>query len=117
LLKVLRRVRVAEVGLEEAVLHAHISQALTNAGIAHRREYRFGPHCRADFWIHPGVVIEVKKRRPVRADLIEQLTRYAKQPKITRLIVMLERAITVPDTIEGVPVHVISMNAAWGIAV
>jgi len=113
----LRSVRVREVGLDEVELHKHISQALTQAGIAHRREYAFAPRCRADFWIEPGIVIEVKKRRPDRAKLTVQLTRYAQVPTVRYLVVMLEKSISLEPVLEGVPVRVVSMNAAWGVAV
>lgn len=117
LLKVLRRIRVAQVGLSEAQLHQQISQALLEAGIEHRREFPFAKGCRADFWVDPGWVIEVKKKRPVRALLENQIARYARSGKVKGLVVLLERAITLEPVCEGVPVHVVSMNAAWGVAI
>jgi hypothetical protein len=116
-LRVLKSVRVAQAGLPEERLQLVISQALTTAGIDHTREKKFAKGCRADFWIERGIVIEVKKRRPVRADLIAQLTRYAQVPGVKHLVVMLERSIVLPPMINGVPLYLVSMNAAWGIAV
>lgn len=116
-LRVLRQVRVEKVGLSEDQLHAVISRDLKLANIEHQREERFAKGCRADFWIAKGIVIEVKKRRPVRAQLLAQLTRYAACPQVRYLVVMLERSIVVPEHINGVPVHMVSMNAAWGISV
>lgn len=116
-LRVLREVRVEKVGLSEEELHAIISRDLRLAGVVHEREKRFAPGCRADFWIERGIVIEVKKRRPARADLLAQITRYAACAEVRHLIVMLERSINLPQKIEQADVHMVSMNAAWGISV
>lgn len=117
LLKVLRGVRVSQVGLSEVTLHGHIAQALTTAGIEYRREFVFAKGCRADFWVEPGIVIEVKKKRPDRARLEVQLSKYASVDKVGCLVLMLEKSITVPSPWEGVPLHIVSMNAAWGISI
>lgn len=114
-LEALRTVRLREAGLQETEIHDALSTALVDAGIGHRREYTFGPRCRADLWIH-GIAIEVKKQRPARPALLAQLRRYAEQPALGGLIVVLERSIDVPATIEGKRVVVLSLNALWGIA-
>lgn len=117
LLRVLRQVRVEKVGLAEEALHQVISDHLTAARMIHLREHRFSKGCRADFWLERGIVIEVKKRRPVKADLVAQIERYASCDQVRHIVVMLERAIDVPVALGAVSVHVVSMNAAWGIAV
>lgn len=114
-LEALRVVRLRQVGLDEFEIHDELSEALARAGIAHRREYTFGPRCRADLWIE-GIAVEVKKQRPARAALLTQINRYAEQPALRGLIVVLERSIPVPSTIEGKRVAVLSLNALWGIA-
>lgn len=114
-LQALRTVRLRHQGLHEAEIHDALSKALVGAGIAHRREFTFAPRCRADLWVQ-GIAIEVKKQRPVRAALLAQVTRYAQQPALGGLIVVLERSIDVPATIEGKRVAVLSLNALWGIA-
>lgn len=117
LLRVLRQVRVDKVGLAEEEIHQIIAGHLIAAGMDHRREHRFAKGCRADFWLDRGIVIEVKKRRPAKADLLAQITRYAACDQVRHIVVMLERAIDVPLNLGRVQVHVVSMNAAWGIAV
>lgn len=114
-LEALQTVRLREAGLQETEIHDALSVALMAAGIPNRREYTFGPRCRADFWIQ-GIAIEVKKQRPARAALLAQLRRYAEQPALGGLIVVLERSIEVPPAIEGKRVAVVSLNALWGIA-
>lgn len=114
-LRALRSLRIIRAGQDEADLQQAIAEMLTRYGIPSRREHRFGPRCRADVWCD-GVVIEVKKRRPDRASLIAQVTRYAQQPGCREIIVVLERSVILPDVIEGKPVHVLSLNANWGVA-
>jgi hypothetical protein len=114
-LEALQTVRLREAGLQETAIHDALSAALTSAGIAHRREYTFGPRCRADLWVS-GIAIEVKKQRPARAALLAQIKRYAKHPVICGLIVVLERSIDLPAMIEGKRVAMLSLNALWGIA-
>lgn len=114
-LEALQTVRLRETGLQETEIHDALSVALVAAGIAHRREYTFGPRCRADLWVH-GIAIEVKKQRPARPALLAQIRRYAEQPAVGGLIVVLERSISVPEEINGKRVAVMSLNAQWGIA-
>lgn len=56
LIEVLRTVRLHEAGLYETAIHDALSAVLTADGIAHRREYTFGPRCRADLWVS-GIAI------------------------------------------------------------
>lgn len=114
-LEALQTVRLHQVGLQESEIHDELSAALIKADIPHRREYTFGPRCRADLWID-GLAVEVKKQRPARTALLAQIKRYAEQPALRGLIVVLERSIPVPSTIEGKRVAVLSLNALWGIA-
>jgi hypothetical protein len=114
-LDALQTVRLREAGLPESAIHDALSAALQAARIDHRREYTFGPRCRADLWV-TGIAIEVKKQRPARPALLAQINRYAKQPALRGLIVVLERSIDLPTEIEGKRVAVLSLNALWGIA-
>ncbi|WP_311061589.1 hypothetical protein [Pseudomonas aeruginosa] len=115
IVEVLRTVRIAVAGLEEWQIHDALAAALVAAQIPHYREFSFASGCRADLWID-GIVIEVKKQRPARAALLSQITRYAGKPGVRGVIVVLERSIHVPAVIEGKPVRMLSLNAAWGIA-
>lgn len=114
-LRALRAVRVRRIGVLEQTIHDAVRDELRAAGFVFRREYTFSQGCRADIWVD-GIVIEVKKLRPVRAKLCDQLTRYARHERVRELVVVLEKSVALPRTIEGKPVHVISLNAQWGIA-
>lgn len=108
-------VRIRQAGLQEASIHDAACAALEGHGIAYRREYIFGPRCRADIWID-GIVIEIKKQRPAHAALIGQLVRYADKPTVRAIVVVMERSMVLPATMNDKPITVISLNALWGIA-
>jgi hypothetical protein len=114
-LRALHSLRIIQAGQDEADLQDRIAAMLERYGLPARREYRFGPRCRADIWCD-GVVVEVKKQRPVLADLSAQVLRYAQQPSCREVIVVLQRSVLLPETLAGKPVHVLSLNANWGVA-
>ena len=114
ILSALERVRApAQPG--EYDLHALIAAALFCAGIPCAHEYRLAPRCRIDF-LCAGVGIEVKKGRPPRAALEKQIARYLASPEISALIVVAQRAVSLPGVIGGKRVHVLSLNRLWGVA-
>lgn len=96
-------------------LHAEIGAALERAGIAFDHEFRLAPRCRIDF-LAGRVGIEVKKGRPVTADLRRQVARYAQCAQLDALVVVVQRGVSLPDAIHGKPVVVLSLNRLWGVA-
>lgn len=114
-LKALRNVRIKEAGLQESDIRDRLYEALVSADFRASTEFRFGPGCRADIWVD-GVVVEVKKRRPDRAQVTTQLHRYARQEGVRGIILALERSIVLPEAIAGKPIAILSLNSLWGIA-
>ena len=96
-------------------LHALIDQALTQAEIGHAHEYRLAPRCRIDFKAG-RIGIEVKKGRPDSRTLTAQITRYLDSEELSALVVVMQRAVSVPERIGGKPVILISLNRLWGVA-
>lgn len=96
-------------------LHALIAAALLEAGISCAHEYRLAPRCRIDF-LAGRVGIEVKKGRPPRAALMRQLRRYLDSGEIDALVVVTQRAVSLPGAIGGKQVHLLSLNRLWGVA-
>jgi hypothetical protein len=96
-------------------LHGMIAAALEGAGIPCVHEYRLAPRCRIDF-LCGNVGIEVKKGRPVPAQLRKQLSRYLASDEVSQVVVVMQRAVGMPETISGKRVHVVSLNMNWGIA-
>ncbi|TXI88293.1 MAG: hypothetical protein E6Q40_03850 [Cupriavidus sp.] len=111
----LRSVRIRRAGLSEEDIHNELSRALVQARIPHKREHVFASGCRADLWID-GVVVEVKKGRPERAKLAEQVARYVSKDNVHAVIIVLERSIGFDDGAFGKPVTVVSLNQQWGIS-
>ena len=96
-------------------LHGMIASALAAEGVAFSHEYKLAPRCRIDF--KAGAVgIEVKKGRPNARALATQLARYLASPELSALVVVVQRAVAVPERIAGKPVILISLNRLWGVA-
>ena len=100
---------------EEYDIHAAVAGALRNAGLEYEHEYRLGPRRRVDFRVG-RVGIEVKKGRPVSSELARQLERYLESDALDAMIVVTQRVTALPETIGGKPVHLISLNRLWGVA-
>ena len=101
--------------LYEKDLHAGVAGCLEAAGLAYRHEASLGKGCRLDFLV--GTVgIEVKKTKVSPSVLREQLTRYAHCPEVQALVVVTQYSVTLPRTIEGKPVKVVSISQNWGVA-
>ncbi len=114
-LRVLRSVRVREAGLQEVDIRDRLLDHLLRAGLPAIKEHVFAKGCRADIWID-GIVIEVKKKRPHAGDLLAQLQRYAAATPSRAVVLVLERAVPVPDAIDDKPVVMLSLNSLWGVA-
>ena len=100
---------------EEIEIHSAISRALTAAGIAYEHEFRLGPRKRIDFAC--GTIgIEVKKSRPKASELQAQLKKYLEDTCLTAMIVVLQKPCSLPDTICGKKIYVVSLNRLWGVA-
>jgi len=100
---------------EEYDIHAAVAGALDAAGLDYAHEYRLGPRCRIDFAVG-RVGIEVKKGRPAASQLAAQLRRYLESDALDGVIVVTQRALPLPATINGKPVRLISLNRLWGVA-
>ena len=96
-------------------LHAEVSAALTRAGIEHSHEYKLAPRCRIDF-LAGRVGIEIKKGRPTPSILKDQLARYLRCEELDAIVVVVQQAINLPQTICGKSVELVSLNRLWGVA-
>ena len=98
----------------EEQLHRQAAEAFANAGLEAAHEVSLAPRCRIDFMVG-DIGVEIKKKRPQRAPLVAQLTRYANCPQIARLIVLAPRGVDLPKSIGGKPVMMMSLEKLWGI--
>lgn len=115
-LAALREIR-APLITEELDLHGLVASRLREAGIPHRREVPIGPRMRVDF-LAGRVGIECKKGKPNSTSLLRQVERYCRSPEVEALIVVVpwSRHLDLPDVVAGKPVHVLSLNRLWGMA-
>lgn len=100
---------------EEYEIHELIAQALDRENIPYIHEYKLMPGRRIDF-ISGRTGIEVKKGRPVSAQLRKQLQKYLESDELDAMIVVLQKPCWLPDAICGKPVIVIALNRLWGVA-
>lgn len=81
------------------------------------KEYKLGPRNRIDFFVD-GIGIEIKKGKPNRAAVHNQLARYADFEEIKGIILVVERNVVgIPSEINQKPCCVIGLNRLWGIAI
>lgn len=115
IINILKNLRVNIVE-EEFDLQQQIAAELRNAGIVFKREYRIGKRNRVDFMIDGGIVLEVKKGKPYIGNVWEQLKRYTAFPEVKAIILVVERNLDLPKTINGKPCFSMGLNKLWGIA-
>ena len=96
-------------------LHRLVMDALDAASIPWVHEVKLAPRCRIDLMCG-SVGIEIKRGKPQRGKLVEQLTRYARCDRVQGLILVAERSVDLPRSICGKPLRVVCLNRLWGIA-
>lgn len=60
-----------------------------------------------------GLCIEIKANRAVPKQVREQLERYAALPEVLEILLITNRAVAVPEELNGKPVFTFSLGAAW----
>ena len=100
---------------DEYDLHGMVSEALQNAEIEFRHEAPLAPRCRIDF-LCGDVGIEIKRGKPDRIPVENQLRRYAETGKVSALILLSEKTRPVPGFIAGIPIYPVSLQKLWGVA-
>lgn len=96
----------------EKATQADIEKVLLASGLSFQREARLGPGDIPDFMVDDRLAIEVKLRGQ-RKQIYRQLSRYASYPQVDGLIFVSNISMSIPETIEGKPVMVVSLGRAW----
>ncbi|NMA36754.1 MAG: hypothetical protein GX942_00450 [Papillibacter sp.] len=117
ILAALKNLRIGMV-IEEYDLQASVAEVLTAYGIAYKKEYYLGLGNRVDFMTEDGIAIEIKKGKPNRTRLINQIERYAVFDEVAGIIVVVETSLRIPPTktISGKPCAILGLKKLWGIA-
>lgn len=114
-IKILQALRITGI-YEEYEIQKEVAKVLGLNNIKFEKEYTLGPRNRIDFFLDNGIGIEIKKGKPNRTKVINQLERYARFSKVTSLILIIERNMDIPTTINDKPCFSIGLNKQWGIA-
>lgn len=105
-------IQTARFSLEsEKVTQAEIGKMLYEKCIPHHRELALSKGSIIDFLID-GVGIEVKLRASPKA-IFQQLLRYCQFEEVNAIILITNKMIKLPPTINKKPTHVINLGNAW----
>lgn len=96
-------------------LHRLVMDALDAASIPYEHEAKLATRCRIDLMCG-GVGIEIKRGHVERSRIRAQLMRYASCPQVEGLVLVTEKTVDLPRTMNGKPVRLVCLNRLWGIA-
>lgn len=96
-------------------LHRLVMDTLQAQGFSLQHEVPLAPRCRIDLMCG-SIGIEIKRGKPERRRLIQQLSRYAACPQVAGLILVAESTVELPRQLQGKPVRLVCLNRLWGIA-
>jgi hypothetical protein len=98
----------------EAELHVALATCFTRAAIPFEREVELGPEARVDFFLPPGLAVEVKILGSTN-NVLRQLGRYAEFARVQEVVLVTTRlrlASAVPDSLAGKPVIAIHLEGS-----
>lgn len=96
-------------------LHRLVMDALDAAEIPWLHEVRLAPRCRIDLMCG-SVGVEIKRGAVDKARVRQQLARYAACEQVEALILVTEKTVPLPRSMNGKPVRLVCLNRLWGIA-
>jgi hypothetical protein len=115
IINILKGLRIP-VMTDEYTLQSNIADLLRTNGVSFIKEYRLGRGSRVDFLTSNGIAIEIKKGKPNKASVHNQLQRYAEHEEIQGIILVVETSLTVPGIVAGKPCRTLGLQKLWGIA-
>lgn len=95
----------------EKVLQKQMEEAFRAAGIAYQREVRLSPTDIIDFMVG-NIGIEVKIKSAKKA-IYKQCVRYCQQEQVGQLLLLTNKQLGFPDSINGKPTHILNLGLAW----
>lgn len=95
---------------DEKRLQVELAEAFIAADISFGREVHLDKNNIVDFMID-GLAVEIKIRTKASAmQIYRQLERYCAFPEVEALMLMTSKAMSLPDSINGKPVYVLSLS-------
>lgn len=103
---------------DEKELQSKIAEKLNQFGFRFTREQRLNSQHEVnkniiDFLVDPGIGVEVKIGNASKMDIYKQVERYAKFEAIHSIILLTNKSMALPDTINGKPTYVINLSQSW----
>ncbi|MDA4845984.1 hypothetical protein [Hoeflea poritis] len=95
----------------ETTVQNQVASVLDGAGIDYSREHRLDRKNRIDF-LSGSTGIEIKIKGAKRG-IYRQIKRYCAFDEVTEIVLLTGVAIGMPDQINGRPIHIVSLGAAW----
>ena len=99
--------------LYEMDIHRYVQEALDARKIAFQHEARLSKGCRIDY-LAGDIGIEIKKGKPNRKRLLEQLERYLQHDALHAIIVVSWHSVPVPAWICGKRAELVVLSQLWG---
>lgn len=98
-------------------IHKEIEKVFVENGIEYEREVKIGQRMRIDF-LCGKVGVEVKKGKPNRRRVEQQVIKYCGSDMIDSLILVVERSLFIHlDEVNGKKVYYVALNKLWGVSV
>ena len=113
-LMALREIRLPY-ALYEMDIHSRVREALDARQIEYIHEAKLAKGCRIDY-LAGDVGIEIKKGKPNKKRLLEQLSRYLMHEQLTSIIVVSWHNVAIPAEISGKRAEKIILSQLWGIS-
>jgi len=115
-IKALKKLRV-KVGMSESEIQRSVAGVLRDEGILFEKEKTLSSGNRIDFLISGGIGIEIKRGKPNSHGVHVQLQRYLVHKDVNEIILISERYINLPPSVNGKACTVFNLNRLWGIAI
>lgn len=97
----------------ETRLQESLEKQFLAGGLEFKREHRFSPEDRVDFFeTTAGIAIEVKIKSGPSA-LYRQMERYSKHAVVNQLLLITNVQTAFPDSLNGKPVFILNLARAW----
>lgn len=98
--------------VNEKQTQAALENALVKSGRAFEREVRLSRRDIVDFAVSDGIIIELKSNAASGRAIERQLTRYADHDRVKGLVLLTNRAVALPRSIQGKPLRVVALGGA-----
>ena len=95
----------------EVELQLQIATIFTEAGLLFQREHRLDAKNRPDFFID-GLAIEIKIKGGAQA-IYRQCMRYCDFKEVTGLLLVTNRSMGFPPSLNGKPTYFFKLGAGW----